>query len=77
MFTIFGWSPGIRTLISGSVLRCGCLTGTYQTRRGDTIVLVDARGQACPSAHHRPNAILGGQETERPSSFEVSLGDPA
>ena len=77
VFTILGWSPGVRTLRSGRVLRCGCLTGTYETRRGATIVLVDGRGAACPHPYHRLDATLGGEAPELQSSFEMSVGDPA
>ena len=56
--TILGWTPGVRALINGRVLPCGCLTGIYQLTAGGVAEILDARGPACDCAAHEVNAIL-------------------
>ena len=56
--TFLGWTPGLRSLVAGRVLTCGCLVGVYQTRAGAILDVLDARGPACPHADHECNAIL-------------------
>jgi hypothetical protein len=56
--TILGWTPGLRHLVSGSVLSCGCLAGTYETWTGEAVTIVDARGSACRDDRHQTDAIL-------------------
>lgn len=55
--TILGWTPGLR-IISGGVLPCGCLAGTYETWSKDVVTIVDERGARCPHDLHQINAIL-------------------
>lgn len=59
--TFLGWTPGLRSLVSGRALTCGCLVGVYETRAGSILEVVDARGPACPHAGHHRNAILHGE----------------
>jgi hypothetical protein len=56
--TILGWTPGLRNLVSGTVLPCGCLVGTYETWTRSLITIVDERGRGCGDDHHQANAIL-------------------
>jgi hypothetical protein len=56
--TILGWTPGLRNLVSGHVLPCGCLVGTYETWTRGVITIVDARGRRCGDDRHQANAIL-------------------
>lgn len=56
--TILGWTPGLRTFLSGRVLPCGCLTGTYETWTQGTVTIIDARGCNCPNAGHQTNVIV-------------------
>lgn len=55
--TICGWTPGLR-LVSGRTLECGCLTGTYHTRDGDTVTILDERAPECRDGHHRRDRVL-------------------
>jgi hypothetical protein len=56
--TILGWTPGLRTLVGGRVLPCGCLAGTYHTWGSQVVVILDAKDEACDDARHRHNAVL-------------------
>ena len=56
--TILGWTPGIRTLVGGRMLSCGCLTGVYNTWDGEVVAIIDAPGDDCPHALHREHAIV-------------------
>lgn len=55
--TILGWSPGLR-LVSGRAERCGCLSGVYVTAAGATLVVLDAKGEACDDLSHCGNVVL-------------------
>jgi hypothetical protein len=55
--TFFGWTPGLRSLVAGRVLNCGCLIGLYETRAGALIEVLDARGPACQDRTHVCNAV--------------------
>ena len=56
--TILGWTPGIRALVGGRVLPCGCLVGIYDTWKGETVTIVDSRGEQCGHIDHRDNAVI-------------------
>jgi hypothetical protein len=56
--TILGWTPGLRALLEGRVLPCGCLVGLYLTWRGDAVTIVDAHAPRCPHTQHRDDAII-------------------
>jgi hypothetical protein len=58
LFTVLGWTPGVRDLLGGQHLACGCLTGTYRSWRGTPMTVVDARGGSCANERHRVNAVL-------------------
>jgi hypothetical protein len=58
VLTFLGWTPGLRSLVAGRVLGCGCLVGAYETRAGAIIEVLDACGPVCPHAGHRQNAVL-------------------
>ncbi len=58
--TIFGWTPGLRALVGGRVMACGCLSGTYATWTDDVVVIIDARGECCPHGWHAVNTVLVG-----------------
>ena len=58
--TFLGWTPGLRGVVAGHVLACGCLIGVYETRSGDIVEVLDSRGPACPHAAHQTNAVIHG-----------------
>jgi hypothetical protein len=53
-----GWTPGLKSLVGGRVLPCGCLAGTYDTWMGATVVILDARSARCQRPRHRTHAVL-------------------
>jgi hypothetical protein len=55
--TIGGWTPGLRALLAGQVLPCGCLAGTYQTAGGDAVAIVDTAADSC-GHHHDTHRVL-------------------
>jgi hypothetical protein len=63
------------SLVTGRVLGCGCLTGTYRTASGEVVMILDARGGACPHLHHRKNAVLWRRFGASAASF--GAGSPA
>ena len=44
--------------LSGRLLSCGCFVGSYETYRGTTIEIVDARAASCANPSHREGARL-------------------
>lgn len=56
--TILGWTPGLRSLVGGRVLPCGCLTGIYNTWGGDVVAIIDAKGESCWYEQHGEHSIL-------------------
>lgn len=65
--TFFGWTPGLRRLVAGRVLTCGCLVGVYETHGAAILEVVDACGPACSRADHAPNAVLNRIGVARPA----------
>jgi hypothetical protein len=50
--TIGGWTPGVRALVAGRILSCGCRIGVYQTCSREFIAIVDAAADQCQEHHH-------------------------
>ena len=69
--SIFGWTPGLRTVVGGRVLRCGCLVGDYASSKGDVIAIVDSQAAICGVPDHGVNRILQ-QEQPFPAAADVS-----
>jgi hypothetical protein len=40
--------------LGSQLLPCGCLAGIYETYAGTTVGIIDARGEFCTMATHRP-----------------------
>jgi hypothetical protein len=51
VFTILGWTPGLRCVLGGHVMTCGCLVGSYETCLGDYIEIVEMRSRICGKGH--------------------------
>jgi hypothetical protein len=49
--TIGGWTPGLRALLAGRMLPCGCLIGIYQTASGELTGIIDATSKGCTEGH--------------------------
>lgn len=60
--TFLGWTPGLRSLVAGRLLTCGCLVGVYQTRAGAILEILDACGPACPHPGHQQNSVIEDDE---------------
>jgi hypothetical protein len=56
--TFLGWTPGVRTLLAGRVLPCGCLSGVYETNTGERVEILDGVGPACARRNHCLDVIL-------------------
>jgi hypothetical protein len=39
--------------LGSQLLPCGCLAGVYETYAGETVAIIDARGEQCEDAVHR------------------------
>jgi len=55
--SIGSWTPGVRALIRGRTLRCGCLAGLYETSSGQCVEMIDAVDGGC-SGEHFVNCVL-------------------
>lgn len=58
MFSLFGWTPFLRCTLRSRLLPCGCVVGVYETRSGEVIEIVDARGADCPYSTHDIDVVL-------------------
>ena len=56
-FTIFGWTPGIRRIVGGRVLPCGCLVGSYETRAAGVVEIMDGPDDACSDPSHTVHMV--------------------
>ena len=56
--TLFGWTPGLRRLICGQCLECGCLTGIYETTRSRLVTIIDHTAVTCTVPGHAMNMVL-------------------
>jgi hypothetical protein len=76
--TILGWTPGLRALLEGQTLPCGCLAGTYLTWGDQVVVLLDSKCTTCANARHRPHVVLWASTSvpvqDRPELDEVPRG---
>jgi hypothetical protein len=56
--TIGGWTPGVRQLLEGRVLSCGCLAGCYETWTKTVVTIIDAPADTCGVEGHVKNAVI-------------------
>lgn len=49
--TVLGWTPGLRRLVAGRVLPCGCLVGVYERWSGGCVEILDGRCESCELSH--------------------------
>jgi hypothetical protein len=62
VFTILGWTPGLRRLMGGHVMTCGCLVGSYETCQGDFIEIVDVPSRTCGHKEHTEHFVVSRSE---------------
>jgi len=55
--TVLGWTPGLRRIVAGRVLPCGCLVGVYERWTGGCVEILDGRGENC-ELNHKVNLVL-------------------
>jgi hypothetical protein len=53
--------------LGSQLLPCGCLAGVYETYAGSTVSIIDARGDQCDIADHRPGVVV----TTSPTSAAI------
>jgi hypothetical protein len=56
-----GWESTFMRLlrvIQSRLLACGCLVGVYETYGGESLEIIDSRGQDCVEASHRPGVVV-------------------
>lgn len=61
VLTILGWTPGLRRLMGGHVMSCGCLVGSYETCQGDFIEIVDVPC-TCGHKEHSEHVVVSRSE---------------
>jgi hypothetical protein len=49
--TVLGWTPGLRRIVAGRVLPCGCLVGIYERWTGGCVEILDGRSDSCELGH--------------------------
>jgi hypothetical protein len=72
-WTIFGWTPGLRQLVVGRVLACGCSVGLYETWDRRFVAIVDSAFERCESGHDVDHVLTSCRDADSPVS--VALGD--
>lgn len=55
--TIWGWTPGLRRLVSTQCLTCGCSAGVYETWSSEIVAILDVRADCCQDGH-ATNSVL-------------------
>jgi hypothetical protein len=55
--SFFGWTPGLRSVMAGQVLPCGCFVGVYELWSGGVVALIDRRAPCCQQ--HEEHVVLG------------------
>jgi hypothetical protein len=60
--TMLGWTPGVRTLVRGRVLPCGCVAGVYETWNKAIVTILDERHPACETAGHVTHEVLARED---------------
>jgi hypothetical protein len=63
VWTLFGWTPGLRQIVAGRVLDCGCLAGLYEAWNGEFVEILDGPSHCCRHPHHTVNFVLNGTVT--------------
>ena len=56
--TFFGWTPGLRHLVSGRLLACGCLVGLYETWDRSFVEIVDSIVEPCGVGHDVNHVLM-------------------
>jgi len=73
--TIFGWTPGLRRLVSGQRLECGCLIGVYETKRREVVKIIDHLAAPCTVSNHAVNLVLDAETSTAAPVATVSYVD--
>lgn len=71
MTSIAGWTPGLRAILRGHVLPCGCLAGEYETWSANRMIIVDDVDPRCGIESHRMNTIVYMQSSRALSRHPV------
>ena len=72
VLTVLGWTPGLRQLLRGHVLACGCLVGVYQTWDDRLAEIVDGCCRLCECSGHEVDRVLAVRQT-----IGVTIGQDA
>ena len=56
--TIAGWTPGLRRLVEGRLLPCGCLIGIYETWTRVNVTIIEIPAESCGHSDHVSNTLL-------------------
>ncbi len=56
--SLMGWTPGLRSLVSGRVLPCGCVAGVYETWTWSLVTILYERDAGCQNPGHAVHEIL-------------------
>jgi hypothetical protein len=74
--SVFGWTPGLQSILRGRILPCGCLTGVYDTCARELAEIVDTRHPACSNPDHEPDTVLW-RRSPQALGPPVTADDPA
>ena len=64
MRSFAGWTPGLRAVIRGRALPCGCVVGLYETHTAELAEVIDAAAVGCTNRSHRNDAVLWRQSPQ-------------
>ena len=71
--TLGGWTPGLRAIVDGRVLACGCLVGDYITKHGRMISIIDHAAPGCSEERHGLNHVIDRSDQSTPSDHGCIL----
>lgn len=63
--------------LGSQLLPCGCLAGIYETYAATTVGIIDARGEYCTMAAHRPGEQIQQDFSDGPPMATTSGFGPA
>ena len=73
-WTIFGWTPGLRQLVVGRVLACGCVVGLYETWDRRLAEIVDSTVDPCEAGHDVNQILMVKAATEGDTASAACAG---
>lgn len=76
MRSLGGWTPGLRTIVRGRSLPCGCLAGVYETCSSELAEVIDSADPRCEDPSHREHWVLWRRSRQAPALVDADAELP-